>query len=243
MRFILSICGLIAVTILGYAGTFPDYGYQPPAGWTGSKFLLSQAYPPMLPAAETLPWAAIDFKTNPADYLAAVLSYCYEGNLEKDFVVQQNTVRPWYHAPWLHWGQNGREFVRGLTRERVSRPFELAATQNQSARNFAVGFYNARGAFSIGQVWQNPTQPSIDNVSFPEGTVTFKLLFTTATDTAVPFLAGLPEWFADLDRSQDVNAIKNNKVRLLQIDVAVKDSRSSKGGMDFRHLPVRQRCH
>ena len=45
------------------AGTFPDFGYAPPAGWTGQRFALSQDYPTQLPDTEAVPWAAIDYVT------------------------------------------------------------------------------------------------------------------------------------------------------------------------------------
>jgi hypothetical protein len=215
------------------AGTFPDYGYQPPADWDMAKFTLRQDYPQTKPPTENYPWLTIDFKTQPEAYLQAVLKYSFEGNVDVDFVPQNNSIRKWYHAPWLHYGNNGREFVHGLTRERSSRPFELSPTQTQTYRNFAVGLYNDQGGYTIGQVWHNPTAPNVMDVQFPEGTVSFKLLFTTAPATLAPFLAGAPEWIADIDHSQDINAIKTNKVRLLQIDVAVKDSRSSCGGWIF----------
>jgi hypothetical protein len=215
------------------AGTYPDVSYQPPAGWDGPRFVLSQDYPQTKPADETYPWAAIDFKTHPKEYLAAVIKYCYEGNVGVDFVPQQNTVRKWYHAPWLHYGNKGRGFVHGLTSERASRPLELSATQTQSYRNFAVGFYNDKGGYTLGQVWHDPAAPNTKGVSFPEGTVTFKLLFTTAPATTAPYLTNSPEWVADINHSQNVATIKGNKVRLLQVDVAVKDARSVCGGWVF----------
>ncbi len=215
------------------AGTFPDIAYSPPNGWTGNVFQLSQDYPTALPVAEDVPWKTIDFKTQPQAYLEAVIAYCFEGNIPVEFVGQNNSVRKWYHAPWLHYGNNGREFVRGLTRERMSRRFELAATQDVTFTNFAVGFYNPRGAFTIGQVWQNPAAPDPSLAQFPEDTVSFKLLFTTATDAKVPYLAGSPEWVADINRQADPAAILETKVRLLQIDIAVKDNRSLCGGWVF----------
>ena len=220
-------------TPVAEAGTFPDVGYPTPAGWTGPRFELSQEYPATQPAAENLPWEAIDFTTDPVGYMTSVIEYCYEGNLEVEFVVQDNAVRKWYHAPWLHWGPNGREFVHGLTRERSSRPFELAATQSRQYRNFAVGFYNPAGGFTVGQVWQDPDAPDSSAVRFPEGTVSFKLLFTTAPDTSVPFLSGAPEWVADIDRSSAPEAIENTKVRLLQVDIAVRDDRAPSAGWVF----------
>jgi hypothetical protein len=215
------------------AGTYPDVGYEPPESWTDPKFVLSQDYPQSLPPDENYPWTKIDFKQHPQDYLEAVIKYCYEGNLEAEFVPQKNTKRHWYHAPWLHYGPNQREFVHGLTGERNSRPFELSATQSDRYRNVAVGFYNDKGGYALGKFWHDPAAPNIKGVSFPEGTVTFKLLFTTALPAKVPYLVNSPEWVADLDHSQNVATIKGTKVRLLQIDIAVKDARSSCGGWMF----------
>jgi hypothetical protein len=181
------------------AGVFPDVGYQPPQAWDGAKFILSQDFPQTQPAPETHPWATIDFRTAPEAYLNAILAYCLEGNLEVDFVGQNNPIRKWYHAPWLHYGNNGREFVKGLTRERSSRPFELSPLQTATYRNFAVGLYNAPGGWTIGKVWKDPVAPNTENVLFPEDTVTFKLLFTTAPESIGTYLVGAPEWVADID--------------------------------------------
>jgi hypothetical protein len=215
------------------AGTFPDVGYNPPANWNEAKFVLSQDYPQQQLGVEDYPWKKIDFRTSPREYMMAVLNYCYEGSLENNFVVQNNPSRKWFHAPWLHWGNNGREFVHGLTRERSSRPFELSPAQSQQYRNYAVGFYNDVGGFTLGQVWANPDRPNLDKAKFPEGTVSYKLLFTTAPVSIVPYLDGSPEWVADIDRSENVDTIQSTKVRLLQIDIAVRDGRSEASGWVF----------
>lgn len=218
-----------------FAGVFPDVGYAAPQNWNGKQFVLSQNYPQAEPPAESYPWTSIDFKTQPKEYLNSIIRYCFEGFLkEGEFLQpQENTKRPWYHAPWLHYGSNGREFVNGLTNERSSRPSELSEGQTESYRNVAVGLYNDRGAFTIGQVWKNPTAPNAAAAKFPEGTVSFKLLFTAAPETIAPWLAGSPTWTADLDRSNNSAKIAATKVRLLQVDVAVKDQRSSCGGWVF----------
>lgn len=54
--------------LLAAAGTFPDFGYQPPSDWEGEVFLLSQNYPASLPAATAMPWEAIDYTTDPKGY-------------------------------------------------------------------------------------------------------------------------------------------------------------------------------
>lgn len=205
---------------------FQDARNPPIAGWNEPVFKLSQNYPTTPPAAETQPWKAFDFRTQPNEYLTAVLDYALAGNREVDWLGDQNAVRKWYHVPWLHPGPNGREFVHGLTRERSSRPRELHPQQTSTFRNYAVGLYNPPGGFVVGQVWQDHENPNPAAARFPDGTVTVKLLFTTATVAQVPYLANSFEWDGHVSSvGSDARSIQ--KVRLLQIDVAVRDSRAN----------------
>lgn len=199
-----------------------------PAGWSGPVFKLAQAYPQTAPT-DTKPWLAFDPTTQSQQYVAAVLAYFYDGNIranvETSFDPSLNTVRQWYNAPWQDFGANGREPAHGLTRERTSRPGELATQQTQSWNNYAVGFYNAPGGVTIGQVWANHGQPNAAaGSSMPEGTVAAKLLFTSAPVAQAPYLQGSPTWTAYLPPAAG-GPRTAQQVRLLQIDVAVKDSR------------------
>lgn len=208
----------------GQAVAFVDAHDTPPANWPGPVFRLSQDYPAALPGLGEAPWRQIDFRTQSHRYLAAVLDYALDGNTAVDFRGQDNTVRPWFHAPWMHFGEKGREFIHGLTSERRSRPKELAPTQTEPARNWAVSLYNPRGGFVLGQVWRNHDQPDPKKAAFPEGTVAFKLLLTTASLSQVPFLKGSMQWEADIDRARGNGP--RPKLRLLQIDVAIRDRRA-----------------
>jgi hypothetical protein len=138
-------------------------------------------------------------------YLKAVLDYCLEGNTANNFAdVSQNPVRKWYHAPWLHVdsanGGDGREFIHGLTKERTSAVGDLGPAQINRHDNWAVGFYNARGGFTLGQVWKDSAHPDPRKGVFPSHTVSCKLLFSTAPLTEVPFLDGSLEWEGDINR-------------------------------------------
>ena len=188
-------------------------------------FRLSQDYPSTMPPAGPQPWKTIDFRTQPVDYLQAVLAYAYEGNVDVDFDVTKNTVRKWYHAPWMHAGATGREFIHGLTQERTSRPRDLHPQQTSSWQNWAVSVYNAPGGFVIGQVWADPDRPDPRKAQFPEGAVAIKLLFTQATVAQVPYLTNSLRWQADIHRSTGTGA--RPTLRLLQIDVAVRDDRAN----------------
>ncbi|MGL4575212.1 MAG: hypothetical protein ACRCV9_10530 [Burkholderiaceae bacterium] len=226
-RIPLLLC-LSALTMLATAGDawaqFPDARNPPPAGWSGPVFKLKQDYPQTRPALGVRPWMQFDFRTQPNQYMQAVLSYVLEGNKEVDFVVQNNSVRGWYHAPWMHAGPAGREFIRGLTRERSSRPRELHPNQAGTWENWAVSVYNPRGGYTLGRVWANPNGPNPDVARFPVGTVSTKLIFTEAPVSEVPYLANSVEWQADINRASGTGT--RPTLRLLQVDVAVRDARA-----------------
>lgn len=223
-------------------GTFKSSRDTIPTGWTGPVFQLSQTYPDSLPSPETLPWTTIDFKTDPLAYTLALRDYVFQGNVNPSdpnatWVIQNNTVRKWYHAPWMDSPPNGREFIHGLTRELTSVAGQLAKNppQNKTISNWAVGFYNAPGGFVFGQVWCDPTNPTLTPIKFPEGTVTGKLLFTTAPLSQVPFLAGSVQWQANVNQPTSAPRTPQT-VRLLQIDLAVRDSRNTATGWVFGTL-------
>lgn len=204
---------------------FPDAHEPPPPGWKGPVFKLRQDYPATAPPSEVLPWDTIDPKNDPVAYARAVLKYVYEGNIDVDWQVEQNKVRNWYHAPWMHSGDTGREFVRGLTRERTTQPKELAPTQTSRFQNWAVSVYNAPGGFVFGQVWKSHKSPNPKAAVFPGGTVSAKLLFSEANESEVPYLKGSVEWDANVNQPMTSTTRKVSKMRLLQIDVAVRDPR------------------
>lgn len=229
---------------------FPSYNqnYPPPSNYK-NPFELSQNYPDTF-SVESYPWQTIDFKTNQDLYMDAVLKYCLEGNLEVNFKGQENKIRKWYHAPWLHddgrynankeYIGNGREYIHGLTRERGTPKFEIHKNQNIELENWAVGMYNEPGGYTLGKVWKSPKdKPEPQNSNFPEGTVSFKLLFTDGTVEKVPFLEGAFEWEANIYECSPTSSTCTNKkrinrkVRLLQIDIAVKDKRAGKSGWVF----------
>lgn len=227
------------------ATRFCDSKVPLPPGWTGARFALSQDYPAEAPV-DAQPWRSTDFHTDPGGYAEAVIGYFFEGQIRDDmarsFDPRLNTLRQWYHAPWLDVGANGREPLHGLTRERASMPGELGPAQKEVWNNWAVGFYNAPGGEMFGRVWKDHGKPDPAQTNAPEGTVAAKLLFTTAPESEVPWLKGSPEWDAYIFTGDNLHVPGNiapdapravHKVRLLQIDFAVKDSRSTDTGWVF----------
>lgn len=224
-------------------GVFPNTKDTIPAGWSGPVFELSQDFPRAAPPAETMPWKRINFRTNPKAYAMAVRDYIFEGNVNASdpnapWVIQNNAVRKWYHAPWMHAGNNGREFIHGLTRELASIPGQIWKNppQTQRIQNWAVGFYNAPGGYALGQVWCDPNNPNVTSVvNFPDGTVSGKLLFTGGDTSQVPFVADSVAWTANINTvpTSPTSPRAPQTVRLLQIDMAVRDSRATATGWVF----------
>jgi hypothetical protein len=220
-----------------------DEQFAPTARWclenpNGRVFQLSQNYnEARRTPREELPWKQFarspeEIKIRWREYLFAVLDYAYAGNLETDWRVQENRKRKWYHAPWMHAGATGREFLRGLTAERPSCSIELVEGKicdddKLPVENWAVSVYNEPGAFYINQIWtemlkHKPDPSKFPAGGFPEGTIAVKLLFTQAeTD----FLKNSIRWQADIYRGK----MPAQTVRLLQIDVSVRDDVSPTG--------------
>jgi len=222
--------------------SWPKYTVNPPTNWQENIFEPSHNFPKEL-SVENKPWDSIDFKTNPEKYMKEVLQYCFDGNIKVDFNVLNNKKRDWYHVPYMTTGTYGREPLRGLTRERSSEPYELSKTQSKPAQNWAIGYFNNEGGYAIGQVWQTPNFPSIKETEFPNGSVSFKLLFTSADTIQIPYLTNSLTWDIYMHKgiSCKPNSIPSSsecsrmidKVRLLQVDIAVKDVRADKTGWVF----------
>ena len=77
---------------------------------------------------------------------------------------------------------------------------------------------------SIGQVWRDPDDPNPFAASFPEDSVSFKLLFTTAAKDQVPYLAGSPEWVAQaVPQSGAIFPIAMFRLRLISSSALAAD--------------------
>lgn len=238
-----AVSALVMISAVANAGTFPDFGYQPPATYTGPLFHLSQNYPATLPSGpppaffKLLPTKFSNDFEQWRPYVEAVKQYCLEGNVENDWVVQKNPIRHWYHAPWQHYGPLGREGIHGLTKEAQIQSKQLASTQVATGQTFAVGIYNDIGGYTFGQVWKNPQDPdpkvTSQPNSFHDGTVVCKALFADIDLKQVPFLVNPVLWQAYVtDTFTSSNRVIKN-VALIQMDFAVRDTRVPGTGWIF----------
>lgn len=210
------------------SGIFPDFivpSAMVPA--TGPWFKLSQAYPSAVPPYDDATWLKIDFKDGVKganEYLYALRDYSFDGMIDVDFRAQDNKVRPWFHMPLMNFAAVRREPMHGVTAERQVTGPELGLKPGVTVHNYAIGFYNAAGAVTIGQVWKG-SSPDLMKSRFAQGTMTFKILFSDAVAgdfQGADLLAGAPQWTI-------VTPTGVQTIRLMQMDVAAVDSRSPTG--------------
>lgn len=246
------------------SGWFPDWISPNPPPDAVESFQLAQGYPLGIPniiqgingpvivgwnpyppstSVSEAPWLAFDFHV-PAqrlNYINALKEHALEGMPEVDFVAQKNTKRAWFHAPMMTTSPTSRrEPYHGVTKERDldagSGPGQHSWITSGTLDSFAIGYYDMRGGYTLGQIFRNP-DPKLSDPSaarFIDGTVVFKLIFAEYDESKINMnlnpLEGSPEW-----QVQDVEnpSAPLKKVRLLQVDVAVKDPRSTQTGWVF----------
>jgi hypothetical protein len=241
-------------------GQFPDFiasANAIPPGSTGQRFT-----PELIENATTSgptsarPWRAFDPRI-PAErlqYVLALRNYAFSsrplraltpqlttGSAYRDpaggTVPQGQRDQRWYPAPRMIYGSPGdfsvREPAYGMTLERTVRSGELAGN-TAPFRNYAVAYYDRRGARTYQRVWAGspPGRDVADltqMVTEPDSLV-FKLLFSAAPASVFPVDI--------LQNSLTVNILPNNstqeaEVRLLQVDIAVRDERAGVTGWYF----------
>ena len=235
---------------------FPDFGFMvTPAEYAAKYsdqpvFRLKADFPNRLPAKVPEFLEKIDFKTNPLEYIMAVRDYAFEGNLP-DWDPFKNRTREWYHIPWLHpttTGPNayppngGTEGFRGLIKEAGVSPLQLGPGQKGKAGSYsiyAITLVNDFAGYTMGKMWADPDNPDPRATDarygggFPVGTVFAKLLFTDApqgTDK-IDFLVNPLQWKAYITGDFYTSSTRAvTPVNLLQMDIAVRDSRADGPG-------------
>lgn len=106
--------------------------------------------------------------------------------------------------------------------------------------SWSVGVYNEWGGWALGRSWPKTGRPALAQyqgstmpagLPFPEGTVVAKFLTSSVPADCVPYLKGAPEWQVDRHKMSPTSGLYScerevQTDRLVQVDVAVVDSRS-----------------
>lgn len=143
----------------------------------------------------------------------------------------------WYPAPRMFYGPTNapgtREAAHGMTLERTVRVGELG-DNTIAFQNYAVAYYDARGGRIFQRLWNTSEggvdTPRLNRMRFAEHSFVFKLLFSAAPSNAFPqnLLTGALQ--VDILPNPDGDPVR---VRLMQIDIAVKDKRAGATGWYF----------
>lgn len=192
------------------------------------RFVLKADYENAISKIEPkLPWQGMNLKDKKQALQFALIlqAYFYDGMVDKDLPVDrnfnafENPAHYWCHMPWLNQGNNGREAIHGLTNERPLQPSANIYPGATAGSDWGIGYYNANGCKTIGKIFADKENPKFENVEFEDGTVSAKILFTTAKFAA---LNGAFEWNGHVSEPNSTER-DVKMVRHLQMDISVKD--------------------
>lgn len=221
--------GISEAVAFGTCSRFPAAKSTAHSSSSGSIDLPWRTDYPATAPSQTHAWEAVPF-TDWENYITAVLSEVKASGLSiSSGSINMPQTAEWWIAPWMDYGANGREPLIGLTKERGPNAGDLSPTSPAGHEVWAIGWYNAEGAFGLKQIFADPCNPIVPAPiggvpwTFPNGTASFKLLFTTADATAIPYLDGAPTVHAKIGQSSFADANGEADLRLLQVDVGIRD--------------------
>jgi len=185
---------------------------------------------PASAGSKTYAWQGKDFTVDWQAYMEAVLNEVKASGVAiSGGRISMKPQAEWWIAPWMDFGSSGRERINGLTAERGPDPHDLAPNSSGGYETWAIGWYNQPGAYGLGQVYVDACDPKVPpGWRFADQTASFKLLFSNARTSEVSYLVGAPEVEADTKRSSNPDA--TTKLKLIQVDIAVRDPGAKETG-------------
>lgn len=181
------------------------------------------------------PWKDKSIETEVEAYKLAVIlqEYIYKGmadqnakSANKNFIAQNSKEKFWCHMPWLNVGTSGREAIHGMTKERdlLPSPHMDIYKNTSSGTDWGIGYLNSYACKHLEEIFGGSGKrletPNFTTVNFPHGTMTFKILFTSAQ---MDIFKEAFAWHGNIsDSGSNFREVK--PVRHIQMDVAIKDS-------------------
>ncbi len=191
---------------------------------------------PVSVGSKTFAWQGKQFESDWRGYMQGFLAEIKAAGV----TISGNRLRmdpsaEWWISPWMDYGTSGREKLHGLTAERGPKVGDLAPGSSEGPQTWAVGWYNRPGAYAISQIFKDPCNPAIPaGWAFPHQSAAFKFLFSDADVSQVTYLAGAPEIKAFINPPGvsvgPVSGRRESTMRLLQVDVAVRDPAAKETG-------------
>ncbi len=202
------------------------------------RFLPKLDYHKIKISEKSRPWKGKSILTEDEAKKVAdiVLDHFYDGMVQNllnkdDNLNAQKTPAEnpqWCHMPWLNIGNSRREFVHGLTKERDIEPSPIfpnaGKTPETQGTDWGIGYFNDIGCSTINKVFGNTSKflpiANFNLAQFEDGAASIKVLFTTAQ---LPEQKNSFSWYANVSLP-GFNVRRLQQIRLIQIDVAIKDS-------------------
>jgi hypothetical protein len=231
--FALAACAAALDPFADHNGVLP-----PRSDYSGALFKLSYRYPSRVPAP-AMPWRAAIHARQVNTQNARAYTHALKDAVAKDLRdVLENydgwdaDQRGWYNDPWL--GPQ-REAIHGLSvavglvetalfpKSRPSKPFTT----------YTVTYYNRTAAQTLGRIWgRSAMTPVLDQgaTQYAEGSIIVKLAFTTADPSVWPAMEGALAWPAMVSANATSGQFDQptlHELRLMQVDVVVKDTQSA----------------
>lgn len=234
----------------GPIGPFADHNGKIPApsDYAGPLFRLSHDYPMWAPVP-SMPWraairnAAINTQ-NAAAYTQALKEAVAQDmyTLLTDYPNWNPERRGWYNDPWLG---SQREAIHGLLVgiEKVDTRLFPKSALAKPFTTYVLTYYNRTAGQTLGRIWGKTAMNPVLNAAstqYAEGALIVKLAFTTADPGVWPAMEGALAWPIMMTANATTGHFDKPRVEkayLMQVDIVVKDTRSSpKTGWVFTTL-------
>ncbi|MFC4931690.1 hypothetical protein [Massilia sp. GCM10023247] len=236
-------CLFLAATLCGPGAAAPPDPYQHhdgrvPSGYAGPLFKLSHDYPSRLPAPP-MPWRDAIKQLPLGTGNAAAYTEALKASVAQDMAALLAAdgrwdagARGWYNDPWLG---SQREALHGMLVgiERVDPALFPKSGLRKPFTTYVVTYYDRTAAQTIGRIWAgNPHAPQLAGgaTQYAEGSLTVKLAFTTAGPAEWPAMRGALSWPIAMTANATTGHFDRPTLArgyLMQVDIAVKDTRSS----------------
>lgn len=197
------------------------------------RFKMRADYENMKVRETDRPWKGLDLnkEEDRAKFARTTLYFFFKGMADQspkadfNFIAEKNKKADWCQMPWLNVGDSGREYVHGLTKERDLEPSTMYPDiETASGSDWGIGYYNSHGCVTLGKVFGGSKarleKPAFYDYKFENGTMSAKILFTTSPSQ---YFDGSYTLTANVS-TPGSNFRKLQPVRMLQIDIAVKDN-------------------
>ncbi|KAB8033472.1 hypothetical protein [Fluviispira multicolorata] len=210
--------------------------------YQGPLFNLNHDYPSTpIQSKKNMPWHLsiknkLINKTNASIYVEALKNYIAKDmkNLLFNYKKWSSHKQNWYNEPWVF---SLREPIHGMYvgNENIQKNLFEGTQLNKNFSTYVLTYFDKISAYTLYKIWKKDAQkPFIEkqNTQFSENSIIVKLAFTTADENSWPVMKNALAWplYISVNATEGLGsnaAPKLTKTYFMQLDIIVKDSKSS----------------